>query len=553
MTTERFSNQASTTLASSVGAGDLSISVQGTAHFPTQPEFRIRIGQELMLVTGVAGTTWTVSRSIENTSASSHAAGTAVVAVLTAGALDELRAEIEAEDRTASGIRTASTVVAVSAATAPTAGQVLTATSGTAADWETLPAATESVPGTMSPVDKAKLNLFPNPSVGTLTSLPTDAATQIYDLPFSGLTSSKRYLTTVRSSITLSSTGNPTHFGTADLIFSVSLLVSSVGVITASIGNTPIESDHFSAGFFPTVSAVASTSHILFSATRPTGEQTVAQAAVYVDPILLVGDNLDSRLVAITYSQDSTAYSVDGVNWVAGGNMPTASGWDAIAYDSAHSLFVAMAYNSGGATATSANGGVTWVSAGGAGGTQASGMAYDAFHGKLIIVRSGFNTTSVSSDGSATWTAGGNLSAAIVWNGMIYNATTHRVHVLENAGTRHNYSDDGGTTWQVGAVLPASLGWSSGCHDLSRNRIVLTASGSNQTYYSDDDMATWHLGGTLSAVLSWGGCRYFASTGRIIVNAYNSDVVNYSDDGGITWQVGTSMPSVKNWQSMGVK
>jgi hypothetical protein len=89
-----------------------------------------------MLVTGVAGTTWTVSRSIENTSASSHAAGTAVVAVLTAGALDELRAEIEAEDRTASGIRTATTVVAVSAATAPTAGQVLTATSGTAANWE---------------------------------------------------------------------------------------------------------------------------------------------------------------------------------------------------------------------------------------------------------------------------------------------------------------------------------------------------------------------------------------------------------------------------------
>jgi hypothetical protein len=61
------------------------------------------------------------------------------VAVLTAGALDELRAEIEAEDRTASGIRTASSVVAVSTAVAPTAGQVLTATSGAAADWQTLP------------------------------------------------------------------------------------------------------------------------------------------------------------------------------------------------------------------------------------------------------------------------------------------------------------------------------------------------------------------------------------------------------------------------------
>jgi hypothetical protein len=40
------------------------------------------------------------------------------------------------DDRTASGIRTASTVVVVSSATAPTAGKVLTATAGNAADWE---------------------------------------------------------------------------------------------------------------------------------------------------------------------------------------------------------------------------------------------------------------------------------------------------------------------------------------------------------------------------------------------------------------------------------
>ena len=39
------------------------------------------------------------------------------------------------DDRTASGIRTASTVVVVSSATAPTAGQILAASSGTAASW----------------------------------------------------------------------------------------------------------------------------------------------------------------------------------------------------------------------------------------------------------------------------------------------------------------------------------------------------------------------------------------------------------------------------------
>lgn len=41
------------------------------------------------------------------------------------------------DDRTASGLRTATTVVSVSGATAPTAGQVLTAVNGTSATWQT--------------------------------------------------------------------------------------------------------------------------------------------------------------------------------------------------------------------------------------------------------------------------------------------------------------------------------------------------------------------------------------------------------------------------------
>ncbi len=50
------------------------------------------------------------------------------------------------DDRTCSGIRSASTVVVVSGATAPSAGQVLTATSATAADWETPTGASDPRP-----------------------------------------------------------------------------------------------------------------------------------------------------------------------------------------------------------------------------------------------------------------------------------------------------------------------------------------------------------------------------------------------------------------------
>lgn len=50
------------------------------------------------------------------------------------------------DDRTASGLRTASTVVVVSAATAPSSGQVLTASSSTAAAWATPASASEVLP-----------------------------------------------------------------------------------------------------------------------------------------------------------------------------------------------------------------------------------------------------------------------------------------------------------------------------------------------------------------------------------------------------------------------
>lgn len=54
------------------------------------------------------------------------------------------------DDRTASGVRTATTVVSVSAATAPSTGQVLTATNGTTATWQTPVALTSSAPANVT-------------------------------------------------------------------------------------------------------------------------------------------------------------------------------------------------------------------------------------------------------------------------------------------------------------------------------------------------------------------------------------------------------------------
>jgi hypothetical protein len=91
MPTEQFSNDAITTLAATIAASDTSLTVANNLGFPTVPQFRIRIDNEILLVTGVSGATWTVTRAAEPVSglqlASAHAAGASVTHVLTGASI----------------------------------------------------------------------------------------------------------------------------------------------------------------------------------------------------------------------------------------------------------------------------------------------------------------------------------------------------------------------------------------------------------------------------------------------------------------------------------
>lgn len=93
MTTEKFSNNASTTLNGSILSTDLSLVVTSAASFPTQPQFRIKIEDEILLVTGVSGTTFTVSRGQEGTTAAGHDDDSSVTHVLTAEALTKFQSD----------------------------------------------------------------------------------------------------------------------------------------------------------------------------------------------------------------------------------------------------------------------------------------------------------------------------------------------------------------------------------------------------------------------------------------------------------------------------
>lgn len=84
---DRYVNDASTTLAAGINDSADTITVADESLFPAKGNFRIRIDDELLLVTGVSGTTWTVIRGVEGSAAASHESAAAVTHIVTAASL----------------------------------------------------------------------------------------------------------------------------------------------------------------------------------------------------------------------------------------------------------------------------------------------------------------------------------------------------------------------------------------------------------------------------------------------------------------------------------
>lgn len=86
-----LTNDASTTLAVSIGTSENMISVSDGSQFPAGGKFQIRIDDEIMWVTAVSGNNWTVTRAAEPVvgiqTAAAHTAGVGVFSVLTVDAM----------------------------------------------------------------------------------------------------------------------------------------------------------------------------------------------------------------------------------------------------------------------------------------------------------------------------------------------------------------------------------------------------------------------------------------------------------------------------------
>lgn len=88
---ENFANLYQTTINDSGGISDTDTSVTVTTATGAPPaNFRLKCEDELMLVTAVVGSTFTITRGIEGTTATSHADGATVTHVLTAASVQEV-------------------------------------------------------------------------------------------------------------------------------------------------------------------------------------------------------------------------------------------------------------------------------------------------------------------------------------------------------------------------------------------------------------------------------------------------------------------------------
>lgn len=92
MAKEQFANEPSTTLSDIGGINNsvTTLTPTSTALFPSTANFRIRIDNEYMKVTGIALGVWTVARGDGGTSAVSHAQGSNIYGIVTKEALDSI-------------------------------------------------------------------------------------------------------------------------------------------------------------------------------------------------------------------------------------------------------------------------------------------------------------------------------------------------------------------------------------------------------------------------------------------------------------------------------
>jgi hypothetical protein len=156
---------------------------------------------------------------------------------------------------------------------------------------------------------------------------------------------------------------------------------------------------------------------------------------------------VNSVTVAIATGSNTTTRSVNGaVTWTAGGNLPSSTTWQSVAYGQGYWIAIATG---GTATAYSTDGGQTW-SAGGAlpASTTWTDISYGA--GKFVAVASGGTQAASTTDFGLTWTSR-TLPSSTDWASVAFG-NNRFVAVSSTSGTAAAYSLDG-ITWTASTIV----------------------------------------------------------------------------------------------------
>jgi hypothetical protein len=150
---------------------------------------------------------------------------------------------------------------------------------------------------------------------------------------------------------------------------------------------------------------------------------------------------VNSITVAVATGSNTTTRSVDGgITWTAGGNLPSSTTWQSVAYG----------------------------------------------RGVWIAIATGGTATAYSTDGGQTWTSGGALPASTAWTDITYGAG--KFVAVASGGTQAASTADLGLTW-TSRTLPSSTDWSSVAFGNNRFVAVSSTSGTDAAYSLDG--ITW--------------------------------------------------------------
>ena len=229
--------------------------------------------------------------------------------------------------------------------------------------------------------------------------------------------------------------------------------------------------------------------------------------------------------VAVAKQSTDTAYSLDGVNWTAGGSLGEAADWVDLAIG--NNLVVAIAESDSSSTlrAVSANAGTTWNT----GSLPSGAKAIEFGLGKFVVIEGNFSAEAAYSTNGVSWTAStlpaNNDSSDSNWQDLAFGNNIFVAIADKNGAIA--VSNDGETWADLGKDLSAITS-SDDWRKIAYGNGVFLALAESEVAATSQDGLTWtERNATVKEI----------------------DILQTSKDTVVDWQVGT-LPSTSDWSAV---